>query len=321
MATTYEVETWQDIVNLATQSQADAFRDNIIIKLTKDIDCNREIPYGVESTLLFNVISSARRITFDGGYEVNGELRCHEIRNLRTHYANPVTIFKGGYSSGSLPLTFKNIDFINLTLDEYLAYSATNNGGGTITLIVTNCRFVGKRSHKIFYGSGSGFAFTSCYFNMPSSNDRFIVMAPSDDTKSKDAYFCWFREKYGGWTVSDSDTGHSSFGNMRVSGCYVDGEIVGDSIITLTSKYAADSAVQNVIDADLSVLAAEGTTITVNAPKGVWRNDIYSTDSSIVGTYSYTNTNNDAIPESPADMTNVNKLSSDGLDVATGGGV
>ena len=59
---TVEVSTWTDLVTQLAVS-------NNTVKLTKDIDCNDEIPFGVTST-----------ITMDSNLDGQG----HMIRNLRT---------------------------------------------------------------------------------------------------------------------------------------------------------------------------------------------------------------------------------------------
>ena len=107
---TYEVSTWQHLVNIATQSQADAFRDSVTMKLMEDIDCNSEIPEGVETMLNFRVNGTGSTITIDGDYEEDGVHKRHIIRNLRTHIVTPVQIFNTNQNSFIL----RNIDFKNL---------------------------------------------------------------------------------------------------------------------------------------------------------------------------------------------------------------
>lgn len=312
---TYEVSSWPELAALATQSVSSKFTSNTLIKLTADIDCNEEIPEGVAETLTFYSNSASYRVTIDGSYDDNGEIKNHVIRNLRTHIQNPVTILYSRYSSSNARMTLKNIDFINLILDEYLAYAGgTTDSTGVASLIVSGCRFVGKRSHVIFYAGSNGVSLTSCYFNVPCSlTNNVIATVPSDTSKARDAYFCHFRETYGSWEIVDNAT---SFYNFRMSGCYVEGEIVGGQTINISSQYSNDSIVQNVIDADIKTIAPEGSTITVYAPKGVWRDDIHSTDTTITGTYQYINGNDTlAIPETPQDMINTTKLYNDGFDV------
>ena len=323
MAVTYEVETWQDIVDLATQSQADAFTDDVTIKLTSDIDCNSEIPEGVESTLNFKTRKSAVvTITIDGYYEVNGEAKSHVIKNLRTHVITPVYIFRATnastVSAAGIALMLRNIDFANLILDKEIIYTT----GSSQLVGIYNCRFVGKRSCNLFAGYyNRAHSLTRCYFNVKYSEvsptlAKLLIFrsATSSSITDLSMNFCRVVESYNGWQPDDTKS-CTSFGNAKLNGCYISGEIVGGSVLTLTSMYAQDSSIQNVIDADLKTTAQQGTTITVNAPEGVWRNDIHSTDSSITGTYSYTNTNQYALPETPSDMVDTTELYNDGFDV------
>lgn len=322
---TFEVSTWAQIVNIATQSQADAFTENVTIKLIADIDCNDSIPEGVESTLNFKFLKNASMsITIDGGYDDVYTNR-HVIRNLRTHILNPVYIFRGTNastgSSAAFHFTLRNIDFINLILDKELLF--LNSVWTPIDIV--NCRFAGERSCSVFAGyfnANYTHNIIRSYFNMeysdiaPTLNELLIFRAGGGTAtlSSLKMAFCRIVESYDGW--QPDDTKHcTSFGNAILSGCRISGEIVGGSVLTLTTKYDQDSSVQNVIDADLKTTAEQGTTITVNAPDGVWRNDIHSTDASITTTYAYTNTNQYALPETPADMVNTRKLRDDGFDV------
>lgn len=326
--TTYEAASWQDIYDICSET----FTDDVTIKLIADIDCNRAIPEGVESSIeLYWTSSSLKYAIIDGSYEVNGVTKNHVIKNLRTHVINPVTIFYAhrkppSQSDTTAPLRIRNIDFINLILDAPLA----RGGYSQTPLAITGCRFVGKRSTSMFYGATTGgTVLTSCFFNVPyissspSINNIYLATVNSTVTNPRDAYYCYFQESYAGWTV-DNTKPCTSFGNLRLSGCYVDGEIVAGETFILTTQYANDSTIQNAINANLYTTAAEGTTISVQAPKGIWKNDIYSTNSAITEPYEYVNVNQDntteppilyAIPESPANMKDANALYDDGFDI------
>lgn len=321
---TYEAATWQDIIDIAYNGGSN-FTDDVTIKLTSDINCNTEIPEGVASTIQFSS-SSAHVVIIDGGYIENNASKRHVIRNLRTHVQNPVTIFNSNrYESISL----KNIDFINLILDAYLLGGSTSSQNG-----ITNCRFVGRRSTNLYNGNVSGdikgVNFTSCFFNIPyvpngSATISKLALASwygtsATGTANQVANFCRFKETYGGWSLNNSGKyADSDLGTLRLNGCRVEGEVTNgyatNTSLILTLQYAFASYIQNVIDVDLKTSATEGTTISVSAPKGVWRDDIYSTDSSIVSTYEYTNLNNNAIPETPANMKNATRLYDDGFDI------
>lgn len=306
----FEAASWADIVELAHPSSS--YTDSITIKLTSDIDCNREIPEGVDATLSFITSSTGCTVTIDGGYDPTDITKRRVIRNLQTHVVSPVDIFSTNHNSFIL----RNIDFINLKNEKFLA-----KGGSNGPTLISNCRFVGKRKYNLFKGSNGGIKMSSCFFNIPYQKETPVLTelpiatVPSSLTASNhQAYWCHFRETYGGWTPDNSKF-CTSFGNLNVDGCYVDGEIVADSVIILTNQYSYASKIQSVIDADLKTISAEGTTISVQAPNGVWRNDIHSTDSSITGIYQYTNVNNSAIPETPANMKNTTTLYNDGFDV------
>lgn len=311
--------TWQDIVDAYTNNGVQ-YNDSVTVKLMKDIDCNDEIPEGVETTLVPNLSANNTTNVFvlDGGYEVNGEVRNHVIRNLRTHILNPVTIFMTHTGGGSM----KNIDFINVICDGAPLFGIRNNVNAKKASVV-NCRFVGRRTYNLWNNTISsktyaGFDLYSCFFNVPYIKSPYVAAnvplerntATGSNLKYYSyAYFCRFVESH------NSNTGITSCNNLKLSGCRIQGELTSSSPITITSQYDYDSLIQNVVDLTLKTTAEQGTTVVVNAPKGVWKDAIYSTDSTILSPYQYTNTNPLAIPESPADMKNVSELYSDGFDV------
>lgn len=305
----FEAASWSELEELAHPSSD--YSDSITIKLTSDIDCNNEIPEGVATTLSFPARGTGCTVTIDGGYDPTDITKRRVIRNLQTHVVSPVDIFSTPYNSFIL----RNIDFINLKTEKFLA-----KGGSNGPTMISNCRFVGGRKYNLFKGSNGGIKMSSCFFNIPYQKESpvlselAIATVPSSGSNNRQAYWCHFRETYGGWTPNNSNY-CTSFGNLNVDGCYVDGEIVADSVFILTKQYSYASKIQSVIDADLKTIAAEGTTISVQVPNGVWRNDIHSTDSSITGTYQYTNVNTSAIPETPANMKNTTTLYNDGFDV------
>ena len=311
-----EVSTWAELVSAYTNGGVN-YNDSVTIKLMNDINCNDEIPEGVETSLSAALSSTSLIMIVDGSYEVNGEVRNHVIRNLRTHVITPVVIFKTAVGGS----TFKNIDFINLVLDRPLVQICQNVNAKSSAF--NRCRFVGRRTYNLWDTILSdktlgGFKLYSCFFHVPYIKDSYVVvdipLERNNATGSKlkylsYAYFCRFVE------TDDTLTGITSCTNLKLSGCRVQGELTSSSPITITSQYDYDSLIQNVVDLDLKTTAEQGTTMVVNAPKGVWKDAIYSTDSTILTPYSYTNTNPLAIPESPADMIDVSDLYSDGFDV------
>lgn len=311
-----EVSTWAELVSAYTNDGV-SYTDSVTIKLMRDIDCNDEVPEGVEITLVPYLNSNSHILVVDGSYEVNGEVRNHVIRNLRTHVISPVVIFKTAVGGS----TFKNIDFINLVLDRPLVQIAQNVNAKASAF--NHCRFVGRRTYNLWDTiSGSkttaGFKLYSCFFNVPYIKTPYVVadipLERNNATGSSlkylsYAYFCRFVES------DDTLTGITSCSNLKLSGCRVQGKLTSSSPITITSQYDYDSVIQNVVDLDFKTTAEQGTTVVVNAPKGVWKDAIYSADSTILTPYQYTNTNLLAIPESPADMIDVSDLYSDGFDV------
>ena len=308
-----EVGTWAELVSAYTNDGV-SYTDSVTIKLMRDINCNDEIPEGVETTLNPRFNSNSHILILDGSYEVNGEVRNHVIRNLRTHIISPVDIFRG--TTGGT--TFKNIDFINLILDRALLQIAQNTNAKACAF--NHCRFVGRRTYNLWDTTWSktvgGFKLYSCFFNVPYIKTPYVVadiplernnLTGSNLKYLSYAYFCRFVES------DDTLTGITSCSNLKLSGCRVQGKLTSSSPITITSQYDYDSIIQNVVDLDLKTTAEQGTTVVVNAPKGVWKDAIYSTDSTILTPYQYTNTNPLAIPESPEDMIDVSDLYSDGL--------
>lgn len=309
------VYTWAELVAAYTNDGVQ-YNDDVTIKLMRDINCNDEIPEGVETSLT-PALSSSYIMIVDGSYEVNEEVRNRVIRNLRTHVINPVVIFKAAVG-GSI---FKNIDFINLVLDGALVQIAQDSIAKACTF--NCCRFVGRRTYNLWdtiKGSKTlaGFNLYSCFFNIPYIKIPYVVVdiplernnATGSNLKYLSyAYFCRFVES------DETLTGITSCSNLKLSGCRVQGKLTSSSPITITSQYDYDSVIQNVVDLDLKTIAQQGTTVVVNAPKGVWKDAIYSTDSTILTPYQYTNTNPLAIPESPEDMIDVSELYSDGFDV------
>ena len=311
-----EVSTWAELVSAYTNDGV-SYNDNVTIKLMRDIDCNDEIPEGVETSLTPSFSNSSLVMIVDGSYEVNGEVRNHVIRNLRTHIISPVVIFNAAIGG----TTFKNIDFINLILDRPLIQIGQNTNAKVSYF--NSCRFVGRRTYNLWSTIWSsrtkaGFKLYSCFFNIPYIKTPYVVadipLERNNATGSSlsylsYAYFCRFVES------DDTLTGITSCSNLKLSGCRVEGKLTSSSPITITSQYEYDSVIQNVVDLTLKTTAEQGTTVVVNVPKGVWKDAIYSTDSTILTPYQYTNTNQLAIPESPADMIDVSELYSDGFDV------
>lgn len=302
----YEVSTWAELVEATNTT----YNNGDIIKITKDIDCNKSIPEGVASTLQFNLSSGSSLITIDGEYLEGGVSKNHVIKNLRTHVTSPVPVFSN--SSGS-NIKLKGLDFVNLIMDSTLVKTYTNSA----SIYITNCRFVGERTYCLIgdYLKDYKIYLTSCFFNVPfvGTNKNYIPVCRGSSSNCE-AYYCWFRETYGGWDVSQGIDTSTKY--IKMTGCYVDGVIVGDNTIVITDQYSYNSVIQNVIDVDLRTKSAVGTTISVSAPKGIWKDLIRGYESESVTGYSYTNVNAaNAIPETPSNMLNPTQLYNDGFDI------
>lgn len=312
---TVNVSTWTELANAIQASYGDA---SITINLTADIDCNNEIPLGVESTI------KTPSELWDRVYTINGNH--HVIRNLRTHITSPVKIF--GFSIFRGNVYWNDVDFINLVLDDVLMGSSDDT---TVDIHFTNCRFVGRRTNYLFRGGSEnyvGYYFTSCFFNVfyipanSSTNDEMNSLLTTWKTNGY-ANFCWFRESYNGWAVpNDNDTyTTTSTYNIQLTGCYIDGEIVTGSYgrFMVTREYNANVTIQNVVDVNFKCKNRDvsATTGAIRAPKGVYRNYFtkYGDDSVVYDAQYITNAGTYAIPESPTDMTNPAKMYADGFDI------
>ena len=327
---TYEVSTWAELVSELSTSRAEAKT----IKLVADIDCNDEIPLGVASTITC-YCSLTHPVVLDGSYIEDGVTKNHAIRNLRTHVTNPVILFSISVrdSSKNFRFTFKNIDFINLILQKAYFMTMVNQdwySSSNSRIIFDNCRIVGRRDKPFTekYGwrdSSNQIVLNSCFFNIPYMSatpttadvplfgDWYIT--DSSTNRLIYANFCWFRSNYDGWAI-DNGSSMTILQFIKLNGCYVDGEIVGSNELVLStqnSQYSYNSAIQNVVDADIRLIRGSNSA-NMYMPKGVWKNDVRSySDPSVV--YTTVNRNSNAIPESPEDMKNPAKLYADGFDI------
>lgn len=340
---TYEVSTWAELVAKLSMNTMEART----IKLTADIDCNNEIPTGVESTItIYN--SGDYPVVIDGSYTENDVVKNHVIRNLRTNVTSPVGIFNlkcyTGQSSGNrqTAVTFKNIDFINLILDG--APFINNVDSGLISnnkLTFNKCRFVGRRNRFLvcaFNPGGTGgnaLTFTSCFFNVPfkpvGTENTYVPLNGDwsySNSRFVTANYCRFKEYYNGWTIPSFMPGitvgpHTSTYNMKLNGCYIYGTIVGHATsIGISNDYSYNATIQNVVDADLRVYGNnDSSTVNIYAPKGIYKTAADGT-TNVVKKYGddtvncpITNQNANAIPEIPDHMTNPAQLYADGFDV------
>jgi hypothetical protein len=192
----YEVESWGGLV----EASKSASRDDTIL-LTKDIDCNNEIPLGVEETVKLDYV------ILDG--------QGHTIRNLRTHVDNPVTIFRGGR------MYLKNIDFINLIIYDV---PLMENDGYANFITMDHCRCVGIRNRELIAYNNTAAIEYYCYvmysfFNVPcvgNYNDLF-----SGTNRKLLLSWCWVRDTYNSKDINNAIGQHA-----RITGSYFDGDLI-----------------------------------------------------------------------------------------------
>ena len=275
---TIEVSTWAQLVSAIDSASA-----GDTIKLIADIDCNREIPEGVTSS-----ISSMESYTIDGSYEEDGVTKNHEIRNLRTATTSPVTIF--AIDDGSW--TIKNIDFLNLILDKPLITLRSYSTARTST--IRNCRFTGKRTDYLFAKYENNGMTTinmySSYINLPyygTSNDKASLCDfYSSGTKYFRSYMnnCRIIESFND-TYTPNTVIYGGISNSNLNGCRVEGTLIGSTVwdgnyqnINIT-RNAYTPTMQNVLECDVYITVTSTITPKLNiAPLGVVKVPVYYKD-------------------------------------------
>ena len=240
------VATWDDIRNNASYGSAEQ-----TLNLQNDIDLNNEYPYGVSTVTIglgIGFWSNSGTWTLDGDDGLGGR---YKIRNLRTLIATPQSIFNMyNRNNPNVKVIFKNIDFVNLILSGADFFT---NGDFTGSIEFINCRFVGCRTGNTYLiNKKTRITCTSCYFDMPwygANSDVYtytsLIPALADTevqsltvSSLPTAYYCWFHETYGGWTVatgfgSSTTTWTGSPDGLIVTscqcfcmhGCYMDGKV------------------------------------------------------------------------------------------------
>lgn len=333
---TYNVSTWAELVT-AIRSIDTSVTNTIYI--TKDIDCNDEIPEGVASSVRPAGSSSisSLNLTITGAYTENSVTKNHVIRNLRTDITSPVSIFR--FSDGSTAtkyIDFRNIDFINLVLDRPLVQMDTWRN--TYTRFYS-CRFVGRRTQSLIYHSVNSSSdsttvqFFSCFFNVEykgtAQENVPLVRKTGNSYDYFYANYCRIKSTYTGWTVgtnfspSIATDPQNITHTLRLNSCYLYGTFVGGSAqqMGITDYYNYNGSTQNVIDADLRMVgntSASGTSISVVMPKGIFVNKIRKWgDDSVEYTVSNYNSSGEAkaIPIPPDKMTDPAYLYAHGFDI------
>lgn len=283
----YEVDSWNGLAEAAKSSVGG---DTIL--LTKDIDCNVDIPLGVEETLDLNFKT------------LNGQ--GHVIRNLRSHIYNPVDIFRGGR------MFLTNIDFINLIVND--VYLMDNDGYNNF-ITADHCRFVGRRNQPLIWAgitSPFGCYLQYSYFNVPCSGSADALISGGDGATLMG--FCWVRD------TNDGRFTDNAINNKAVmQGCYFDGDLILHPEQTTVqfggSNYSFSPGVQNVYDFDIRATAdVSSDDFTFNFYYGLVKNQVRSMDRSKIYTPTITPASG-VILATPEEMTNPQALYDKGFDI------
>ena len=276
---THNVSTWAELASaIRNASGGDT------IKLVDDINCNNEIPQGVESTVSCGQLSS---LTIDGSYEEDGVTKNHIIYNLRTSLSNPVSIFQLSCPNYNYTKTIKNITFVNLILNAPLLYMA-NGGTYSHTFTIRNCNFVGKRYDYLFgCGTQTGIILKmyQCFINVPYYGTTQAKAAINKPLYSQNAIIYnsrvreYFNDTYTPST-NDSDVTCGVY-NIAVDGCRIEGEVVGGKYARYHSSNAISSftpSTQNVYDVDFKLTNTGEDSVPLYAHKGVIKSPITRKD-------------------------------------------
>ena len=323
----HKVSTWSELVsallaiNTSTESET--------IQLTADIDCNYDIPQGVDATIVVSNNAGGNNVfTIDGTYMQDGEEKHHMIRNLRTHVVSPVSIFQFTANNTAANWVIRGIDFANLILYKPLI------GFGWGRFAIDNCRFVGTRKDVMF--EDGVVMYNSCFFNTLLEFDPTYstsirpnrIHASSSSTAQ--ANFCWFKEKQ--ITLQPNKKYTSTCYGLSLNGCRIDGEITAvlddnDTTSTVNAIFYNGSAfipiIQNVMDCTFvvpdSITDASNvllSDIDRSREFGVVKKSIKTQDGTVLDTSSWEPTVAEGVILEPiANMANVAQLSADGFDI------
>lgn len=310
---TIEVSTWAELAQaIRTAAAGDT------IKLIADIDCNKEIPEGVTSTIQSYEVNGTRTIT--GEYTENGVTKRHVIKNLRTSTTSPVAIIrmKGYYNSTT---NIQGIDFLNLILAAPLI-QVSETGSDYHTMNIRNCRFTGKRTDYLLYLYSSTYLYMyKCYFNVyyNGNNETKVPLCYLDTIGRGYMSNCRIRETFTGTYTPSSTDGVATCGvfNMRLSGCRVEGEVVSGKYpryhhTDALSNYTPGS--QNVYDVDFKLTNDTDTSVPLYAFKGVVKVPIRKKDAETT-TYTISSASSGVILADESQMQDVDWLTQNGFDI------
>ena len=318
MATTINVSTWTEFETAVSTNIAGEYQ--IDIHLMNNIDCNEAIPEGNPGVTLMEGLSetTVRYVNIYGhGYE---------IRNLRNSIINPGNIFNLSLTGNSrICYNFYDIDWRNLLIlgNHYFVFQ--NHPTGSMhsdhqQFYFYRCRFVGRREAQLTYGNDwkdYTTTFQSCFINV--QNTKSDLATNNDRRKLTNqrahAYYSWIREN---WYATDIPSVAPTYGTtmLACSGCYIDGEFVSAKgyACTITTENQYDATMQNVVDAKLTRINDAGSTFTINAPKGVFKDLVTDRDDPTIVYTNFTH-NSYSIPATPTEMTDPQALYDKGFDI------
>ena len=316
---TIEVSTWTEL----TAALIAVDSSNNDITLTANIDCNDEIPLGVETSVAIGGNQNQIIYLHGGG---------HIIRNLRTSISKPLEVFTA--TNDSKTLVVDDLDFINLYLDKPLF-----DWYGQNVIKFNRCKFVGKRTDILMKMStqyNRRVEYTSCFFNIPyvpTSSAYDIDKAPLQISQAGKsiANFCWFREHEMPRTsivVTDSGKDCCDLSNLNLNGCYIDGTIVGWTTVSSSiiegrlnlGNYSYHPVIQNVVDANIyfrpyDAQSPHFDSIELYCPGGVLKNYYYIYDTTTPISTTINNHNAETILATPAEMVDPVALYNKGFDI------
>lgn len=230
MAYTRDVSTLAELITAMNGVNSNP----VTINLTQDINAGAESPTGVANLPICFYLGSS--------YTINGN--GHKIINLRTTISNPQPIFNFNEAfpgDTSRHIYFKNIDFVNLILGGNTLLKNTRSGYKFSSVNFSNCRFVGQRTGEAYIvNQNINVNLESCYFDMPwlAANDTTytctsLIPKLTEATENRaTAYYCRFKETYGGWVVprggSDNPKYMLSCSYMDLHGCRIEGSMKAD---------------------------------------------------------------------------------------------
>ena len=336
---TVEVSTWAEL-KTALQEDNDA-------KLMADIDMNEVAPNGDYINL-----NHASSVTLDGNH--------HVIKNLRTPVSSPKHIFNCQFGGTGRTLIIKDLDFQNLILAGASLIGADSGMSAPSTTQINGCRFVGSRSGVAYLlAYNTDVTLNRCFTYIPwqgagQSDLSYTSLIPkSTSNVTAVANYCWFREKYTGWSYnittdkyyptasSANDVIPSfSFSMFKLNGCYIDGSMripAGYDTINAGRKYvyyceliaravnnAYTPSAQNVFDCDL-IAELGSVTLTDNTIRtcgwsGVIKKSAQTTGGAEVSSYTFPSGSNmggsiTPIFATPAQMKDASWLSNAGFDI------